>query len=179
MVSSDNEYHGPETIYNYRFCPLKSANHIRTLQLEPGQTNQEVTCQLACQPLKEAAVDDDPAVDYEALSYTWGKEDATEKIHILTDNRLYIFRIRRNLHHALQTLRFENRRRRLWIDALCIDQNTIGERNHQVAIMSKIYDEATEVSIWLGEADEDTNTAIRFIKQINIETFDGLSNDPR
>lgn len=38
----------------------------------------------------------------------------------------------------------------IWIDALCINQNDIEERNHQVHLMGQIYAKATEVLVWLG-----------------------------
>lgn len=41
----------------------------------------------------------------------------------------------------------------LWIDAICIDQNNVDERNHQVRMMSDIYQGATEVLVWLGQGD--------------------------
>jgi hypothetical protein len=37
-----------------------------------------------------------------------------------------------------------------WIDALCIDQSNVSERNHQVAQMSQIYSNAWRVISWLG-----------------------------
>ncbi|KAH9861047.1 hypothetical protein IAQ61_010783 [Plenodomus lingam] len=37
-----------------------------------------------------------------------------------------------------------------WIDAVCIDQNNIEEKNHQVDQMGLIYSNATAVDIWLG-----------------------------
>jgi hypothetical protein len=40
----------------------------------------------------------------------------------------------------------------LWIDAVCIDQSCIPERNHQVGFMDKIYKEAEGVIGWLGPA---------------------------
>lgn len=38
----------------------------------------------------------------------------------------------------------------LWIDALCIDQSSRDERNHQVAQMGHIYSQAMSVEVWLG-----------------------------
>lgn len=38
----------------------------------------------------------------------------------------------------------------IWIDALCINQDDITERNHQVALMAGIYSPAGQVVIWLG-----------------------------
>jgi hypothetical protein len=40
----------------------------------------------------------------------------------------------------------------LWIDALCIDQKNIPERNTQVAIMRDIYKSSQRIIIWLGLA---------------------------
>lgn len=37
-----------------------------------------------------------------------------------------------------------------WIDALCIDQENLAERNHQVTQMGKIYASAYRVVSWLG-----------------------------
>jgi hypothetical protein len=37
-----------------------------------------------------------------------------------------------------------------WIDAICINQTRISERNHQVRLMSDIYKSATFVLVWLG-----------------------------
>lgn len=38
-----------------------------------------------------------------------------------------------------------------WIDAICIDQFNVAERNHQVRRMGSIYSQAESVLIWLGE----------------------------
>jgi hypothetical protein len=41
-----------------------------------------------------------------------------------------------------------------WIDAICIDQDSVLERNHQVQMMRQIYSNAVSVSVWLGEVDQ-------------------------
>jgi hypothetical protein len=41
-----------------------------------------------------------------------------------------------------------------WIDALCIDQENLGERNHFVARMKDIYESAMTMVIWLGAGVE-------------------------
>ncbi|KAB8263633.1 heterokaryon incompatibility protein-domain-containing protein [Aspergillus pseudonomiae] len=46
-----------------------------------------------------------------------------------------------------------------WIDAICINQDDIAERNAQVAIMSMIYTKASGVFVWLGVDDESTMRA--------------------
>ena len=39
----------------------------------------------------------------------------------------------------------------LWMDGICIDQANIGERNHQVGLMSKIYAMASHVYVFLAD----------------------------
>ena len=39
----------------------------------------------------------------------------------------------------------------LWIDAICIDQTNIPERNQQVNRMSRIYSAAKQIWVWLGD----------------------------
>ncbi|KAK0701573.1 heterokaryon incompatibility protein-domain-containing protein [Lasiosphaeria miniovina] len=55
------------------------------------------------------------------------------------------------LRRALQRLRSEEEPLRLWVDALCINQGDIAERNQHVRMMGQIYANATRVRIWLGE----------------------------
>ena len=49
----------------------------------------------------------------------------------------------------------------LWIDALCIDQRSTSEKNHQVAQMGKIFRQAHTVFVWLGRGDPDTGWLFR------------------
>ncbi|KAE9364279.1 hypothetical protein N431DRAFT_563623 [Stipitochalara longipes BDJ] len=51
----------------------------------------------------------------------------------------------------------------LWIDSLCIDQTNNKDRNHQVASMGRIYENAQIVLVWLGEHSSDSGKAIDFI----------------
>ncbi|PVH81636.1 HET-domain-containing protein, partial [Cadophora sp. DSE1049] len=81
------------------------------------------------------------SIKYQALSYTWGKPDAFNfKIWI---NGILV-PVRRNLLCALRA------RSLIWVDALCIDQNNIVERGHQVDMMGDIFRDAEEVLTWLG-----------------------------
>jgi hypothetical protein len=54
---------------------------------------------------------------FEALSYTWAHASTTQGI--IVDGKT--FNIRQNLFDALQRLRFPDRPRQLWIDAICIN----------------------------------------------------------
>ncbi|OAA57293.1 Heterokaryon incompatibility [Cordyceps fumosorosea ARSEF 2679] len=55
------------------------------------------------------------------------------------------------LHRAIRRIRSEDEPLRIWIDALCIDQDNVAERNKHVLVMGAIYAGAAHVRIWLGE----------------------------
>ncbi|KAL7905310.1 heterokaryon incompatibility protein domain-containing protein [Trichoderma velutinum] len=87
---------------------------------------------------------------FEALSYTWGTEKANEAI-ILNG---FPFEVGKNLLDALRFLRRQatsNKERQLfWIDAICINQSDVPERNRQLVVMDQIYFRAGNVVVWLG-----------------------------
>jgi hypothetical protein len=69
--------------------------------------------------------------EYEALSYTW--ESTMDPVHAYAiydaSGRSAKLQIRGNLACALKHLRFPDRDRVLWVDALCINQNDEKEKN--------------------------------------------------
>jgi hypothetical protein len=102
---------------------------------------------------------------YFALSYEWGTPKSSV---IIVDNKP--FSIRQNLEQALRALwnYFQDDSlvfsRPFWADALCIDQNNVTERGHQVKLMGKIYSSAYGVLIWLGQAECNSGKAVDFIR---------------
>lgn len=58
--------------------------------------------------------------------------------------------IKPNLAAALRALRLPHLHRRLWVDAVCIDQNNVDERSRQVEYMRLVYKHAARVIVWLG-----------------------------
>jgi Heterokaryon incompatibility protein (HET) len=50
--------------------------------------------------------------------------------------------------------------RRVWIDAICIDQKNDGEKAVQVRHMDKIYSDAQVVLVWLGSAQNHSDMAM-------------------
>jgi hypothetical protein len=87
--------------------------------------------------------------EYEALSYTWGSD--VVKTRIFVDGKE--FGVGYNLWGALIHLRYPKEKRVLWIDAICINQTDILERNRQVRLMPHIYNRARIVNVWLGNRD--------------------------
>ncbi|OBS22634.1 hypothetical protein FPOA_08967 [Fusarium poae] len=95
------------------------------------------------------------APPYEALSYTWGEEDASVRIHLNGKE----FLVRPNLAYALAALRVSEPRV-LWVDALCINQQDTTERNHQVGMMGGIFRRAERVLVWLGRPSSGWDSSV-------------------
>lgn len=53
----------------------------------------------------------------------------------------------------------------MWIDAVCIDQTNLLERNHQVGMMGDVYRNAMQVRAWLGLERHDSAEAYRWMRQ--------------
>ena len=84
---------------------------------------------------------------YKAISYAWGDPVFPRTLQ-LPGGQL---RITESLFGALKRFRSESESVRLWADAVCINQDGILEKNHQVTVMYQIYERAEEVLVWLGE----------------------------
>lgn len=74
--------------------------------------------------------------------------------------------MRENLWWALFYLRHASAARVLWVDAICIDQNQILERNAQVKQMGRVYSQAESVLVWLGRPDNESAGALQFLDQL-------------
>jgi hypothetical protein len=55
----------------------------------------------------------------------------------------------------------------VWIDAICINQDDILERNVQVQMMGTVYEKAKCVLIWLGEDPSNDRAALKYFRELN------------
>jgi hypothetical protein len=106
---------------------------------------------------------------YEALSYTWGSDNDQITIQVLRPGKKTSLTIRENLHDALKHIRNEADSRILWIDAICINQEDMVERSHQVGRMRDIYTHARRVVVWLGLESSDSTLAMRTLGYIGTQ----------
>jgi Heterokaryon incompatibility protein (HET) len=107
----------------------------------------------------------DGDVNYEALSYVWG--DINPIMPITLEGKEIL--ITKNLHSALTHLRYNDRERILWADALCINQSDMVERTHQVSLMSSIYSRANLVVAYMGDAWEGCEIAMEVYRQLGSD----------
>ncbi|TGJ83862.1 hypothetical protein E0Z10_g4908 [Xylaria hypoxylon] len=127
----------------FKYSALSHSDSIRVFVLEPSL---DATAPIYGEIVEHRLHSDSAKQGYTALSYVWGDETDTHKIHI----GVFQLRIGHNLNLALLNLRRQDYPIRLWVDALCINQNDVSERNHQVQQMRTIYSSAFETVIYLG-----------------------------
>jgi hypothetical protein len=151
------------SILQHQYVPLAcSGSEIRLISLKQATTSAEP---IKCEILHTKVGD----VDYLALSYTWGSLPARQNI-FLGDK---IISCTPNLYSALQNLRRRSVDVILWVDAICIDQSNLEERNQQVGIMRYIYKNASRVVVWLGPASEDRIKALELVSELDKHFHDG------
>ena len=134
----------------YQYSFLASADSIRILIIEPApDTTTPIICDIEYISLEAPA-------KYSALSYSWGMNDDGDA-SLCRD--MYIHgkhkAITRSLFEGLLRIRDSYERKRLWVDAVCINQDDVLERSAQVQMMSRIYATATAVYVWLGEGESE------------------------
>ncbi|KAJ8132498.1 hypothetical protein O1611_g1123 [Lasiodiplodia mahajangana] len=140
--------------YVQAYKPLEpTTRDIRLVKLWPGVGNTSIRCETI-----HAWFDEN--LSYEALSYTWGDPHSGGSI---IDMNGLPFPVRENLEDALRSLRLRDKLRTLWIDALCIDQTNIEERNIQVGRMRDIYKGASKVLVFLGPGADNSEMAMDLI----------------
>ncbi|KAL7908438.1 heterokaryon incompatibility domain-containing protein [Trichoderma velutinum] len=142
----------------YTFTDLNTGQ-IRLLTLLPEEYDAPLLCTIS-----EFHLDQSP--DYEALSYAWGAPDAPDEVRPSLSLNGQHFDVSSTLEQALRRLRRPDIPRIMWIDRVCINQRNKYERNAQVAIMPDIYRSAVRVIAWIGEQTQDSDRALRFLKEM-------------
>ena len=102
----------------------------------------------------------------EALSYAWGFTDDPVRISVL-DGGSHLLPITQNLDCALRHLRYKDKPRVLWVNAICINQSDLTERGHQVERMADVFRLADRVVAFLGPEVDDSTNAIRLVKELS------------
>jgi hypothetical protein len=100
------------------------------------------------------------------LEKIFGGKDgaAANTTEIIVDGKPVL--VGKNLEKALRTLReipeVQNGTR-IWVDALCINQNDVAEKNVEVKRMGDIYRKAERVVSWLGDEKDQSGETMEFM----------------
>ncbi|KAF1837745.1 HET-domain-containing protein, partial [Decorospora gaudefroyi] len=123
----------------YQYEPLNTAKkQIRLLRLQSSGPSSDPHCEISIFDLSALP-------PYIALSYAWD-EDSKPKSTVMLDNKkcsagqtLCAF------FFHFQEICGKGDHPWIWIDQLCIDQENVQEKNHQIPLMSTIYSQCSHV----------------------------------
>ncbi|MBV35439.1 MAG: hypothetical protein CMP47_08270 [Rickettsiales bacterium] len=136
----------------FRYDALDSRNPkaIRLVRVKGALCNGFIDCEIW---------HSDTSSGYSALSYVWDRPGGRH--HILLNGRT--FRVEKNLWDFLDVARRHLTNTTIWVDAICIAQDDLHEKNHQVQMMSTIYSQAKKAFIWLGSEWSFAGQALKLI----------------
>jgi len=174
--------------HHFQYTPI-TAGQVRLLRLEQGSFKLErgtpvdlIRVALLTVPFHKLGTE----YRFEALSYNWGEDNAAAPLIVRDESRpapgiSSIYQgvgrmlqpqdkiwVKYNLFEALYHLRSPTQDVWLWVDALCINQEDLEEKEVQVARIADIYVAAANVLVWLGEANHHTVSAMKLLHDLGV-----------
>ncbi|KAI0167749.1 heterokaryon incompatibility protein-domain-containing protein [Pestalotiopsis sp. NC0098] len=145
-----------ETLFSSERDPQNGAHASIYRPLETGQfrliclDSANSQSNLIYLDLEQHSLEDCP--EYEATSYAWAGEDGDDQRSgpVFIGNFYDVALQTKNCLSMLRYLRPSRGIRMVWIDAICINQSNIRERDMQVMAMRNIYRNASRVVVYLG-----------------------------
>ncbi|KAI0529990.1 heterokaryon incompatibility protein-domain-containing protein [Xylaria digitata] len=133
----------------FAYPSLTQSTHFRILRLSAGSPMDALHGWVEI-------VDSRHPIEYQAVSYPWADKTGDKSLcrRIFLGGHHQPLPITLNCFRALRHLRKRSAQSSLWIDAVCIDQQSPSERSHQVGLMSKIFSSATNVCVYSGNEDD-------------------------
>ena len=146
-----------------------SSSQVRLLRLDPTVGDAGTPPQGS---LDVVSLDENP--EYVAISYEWSPPDQQNQspikmmvngheLHVTPNMARALFCTQDSLHRSMSI----SRPTRFWIDALCINQEDEIERGKQVSMMRRIYEQASAVRAWLGEAEDNSDLAMSLLLELS------------
>ena len=150
----------------FAYTPLDLGDSsIRLLYIRKGWWAEDIACELC-----ESYPDPEKGIPYKALSYNWGDTQHEPRAGV---PRVFVdghqINLTESLYSALRHIRRPDQNIFLWVDAICINQDDLREKGHQVKQMGYIYKAAEEVLIWLGPGYEGTDTLLESFSWIDAK----------
>ncbi|KAF4513126.1 hypothetical protein G6O67_000441 [Ophiocordyceps sinensis] len=139
------------------YCLSAPTKEIRLVELLPATSSGRLAGRL-----RRAAIDNTPP--FVSVSHVWGDAMAEGRMHLESGCGNKEVQISKNLEALLLSLLCHDSsslpqlwdngsRLPLWIDMVCINQTDIDEKTAQIALMRRIYSQATSALIWINEYD--------------------------
>jgi hypothetical protein len=143
----------------YQYKPLIQARSIRVIRLSPSVNSNPLIIKLQEVPLVHSS-------RFEALSYAWARPFQGRSI--LCDGEDLL--VSATVEEALKRLRYKTQSRTLWIDQICINQDSEEERSQQVALMGDVYTMAARVIVWLG-SNPATDKLLKYVRLYQLSNL--------
>ena len=144
-------------------------DQIRVLHLNPGSKGTPLSGDFSIITYNPS-IPDHERPQYESLSWVWGDGRGDKEPFLLGEETIYIYK---SLSEALNAIRSDNSVRTLWVDALCINQNHIEEKSHQVSQMDMTYRRAARVLAWLGRGNEQSAIGMQALSHMSTGYIEG------
>ncbi|KAG6361118.1 hypothetical protein INS49_009342 [Diaporthe citri] len=127
----------------YVYEPIKQRSEMRLLKIQPGEADDPIRGELVI-------VSTNSQENYDAVSYTWADQtgDATRCFRAFIG--IGYVSITRSCQEVLQRIRRRLCTKYVWIDSLCVDQDNLQERGHQVQLMPRIDTRAKKTYVYFG-----------------------------
>ncbi|KAI0852757.1 heterokaryon incompatibility protein-domain-containing protein [Daldinia vernicosa] len=154
----------------YDQLPLDpSRKETRFLRILYNESCDELCAELYIGPL------DEHVPSFRAISYAWG--DAKPETSETTRNYINVnghkFEVANNVHTILKRIQAKFQCKNcamhpldVWIDSICINQESKPEKNMQVPLMGDIYSKASHVIVWLGSGNKYTDLAVKVMTRL-------------
>ncbi|KAF5988488.1 het-domain-containing protein, partial [Fusarium bulbicola] len=156
IKSVESSFRSPS---QHLYTPLDpAADEIRLIFISVGTSGQLFA--------KMKHVSKGTRLPYIALSYVWGGD---HKPNSLLVNGVPV-NITENLDAALRSqvvLDYSSKGVTVWVDAICINQEDVQERNIEVLRMRNIYAQSLETICWLGKSAGSSDQAFDFLASLN------------
>ncbi|CAG7558763.1 unnamed protein product [Fusarium equiseti] len=162
----------------YQYKALPNSSSIRILIVYPADdTSSALECDITTND-RLAILRGPDNKTFDAVSYVWGNGAHDIPLYCKAEGTyLYVSAV---VDEMLRSLRKGHKERRLWVDAVCLNQKDNQEKSIQVQQMGQIYRMADKVHIWLGPAEATTRLTFAFLRTLvaKFEPLPGQAMDP-
>lgn len=140
---ADNRDHEKNfATFQYPLLSHPEQQSFRLLEIVGRNECGHIVCRLFPVDLNQ------PSISYLAISYTWDQAGPDSHHRIAINGHWFL--VRQNVYDLLESLHASGEKSPLFIDAICIDQSSVHDKNTQVSHMGDIYYKAAKVIVWLG-----------------------------
>jgi hypothetical protein len=107
-------------------------------------------------------------LDYDAVSYVWGSAPASVTVKC-NGRPLVVTSTALEMLHCLHQYQTNTTTRKIWIDAICINQEDEQEKGIQIPLMRDIYSRARAVIVWMGLSTPETDVFFAEFQEMRVK----------